>query len=168
MSVDSILNGVTIWYDSLGNKYGEQVYSNGKLNGTTKSFYKNGQLAEEKEYLNDKIVKEKEYDTDGTLLYLNPIDLKTVGKMKVIIGNGQKSYFTKNKIEDVSVQADGVPILNQITNVIGASIRGVGNYKFKITPNNNAKKVNIILIAKNHIDTALLEVPIDSVEIQVK
>ena len=65
MSADSILNGLTTWFDSLGTKVGEQLYLNGKLNGLTKSFYGNGQIAKETEYLNDSIVKEKEFDLNN-------------------------------------------------------------------------------------------------------
>ena len=167
MSTDSILNGLTIWFDSSGTETGERFYLNGKLNGLTKSFYENGQMANETEYSNDSIVKEKEFDIDGTFLYQYPIETKDVGAIKVIIANNNRNYFIKNTEDTVRMFAENLPLTNKVITVRNAKIRGIGFDKYIITPFNKAKSVKIIFQLKKdrNVDTLI---PIDSTAIEIK
>jgi hypothetical protein len=167
MSADSILNGLTIWFDSLGTKFGEQLYSNGKLNGLTKSFYDNGQVAKETEYLNDSIVKEKEFNIDGTFLYQYPIDPKDIGATKVIIANNSRNYFRKNTADTVEVSVENLPLTNKIVSVKNAKFRAIGKDKYILTPLDKAHTVKIVIQLKKHKDDETYA-PIDSTEIEIK
>ena len=167
MSADSILNGLTTWFDSLGTKFGEELYSNGKLNGLTKSFYENGHVAKEAEYLNDSIVKEKEFNIDGTFLYQYPIDTKDIGATKVIIANNSRNYFRKNTADTVEVSVENLPLTNKIISVKNAKFRTIGKDKYILTPLDKAHTVKIIIQLKKHKDDETYT-PIDSTEIEIK
>ncbi len=169
MTVDSVLDGLTLWYDSLGTKYSEQIYSNGKLTGTSKSYYKNGLLAKETEYLDNKIIKEKEYHTDGTLTYQNPIDVKDIGKIHVIIANNTRQAFRKNQADTVMLFADNLPLTNKGISVRNAKIVQYDKDEYILTPLNNSKYVTIIFLLKkgNDIGNQNFE-PIDSTYIEIE
>ena len=167
MSADSILNGLTTWFDSLGTKVGEQLYLNGKLNGLTKSFYENGQVAKETEYLNDSIVKEKEFNIDGSFLYQYPMDTKDIGATKVIIANNSRNYFRKNTADTVEVSVENLPLTNKIVSVKNAKFRTIGKDKYILTPLDKAHTVKIIIQLKKHKDDETYT-PIDSTEIEIK
>jgi hypothetical protein len=167
MTADSILNGLTIWYDSLGRKYGEQIYSKGKLTGVTKSYYENGQIAKEIEYLDDKIIKEKEYNIDGAFLYQNPIDIKDIGAIKVIIGNNSRNYFLKNTTDTVKMYADNLPLTNKIISVKNAKFKPIGKDNYVLTPLDKSNSVKIIFQLKKHKDDETY-FPIDSTTIEIK
>jgi len=167
MSADSLLNGLTTWFDSLGTKIGEQLYLNDKLNGLTKSFYENGQIAKETEYLNDSIVKEKEYNIDGTFLYQYPIYKKDIGATKVIIANNTRNYFRKNTADTVEVFVENLPLTNKIVSVKNAKFRPIGKDKYILTPMEKSHLVKIIIQLKKHKDDETYT-PIDSTEIEIK
>ena len=167
MSADSTLNGLTILFDSLGTKFGEQLYSNGKLNGLTKSFYENGQISKETEYLNDLIIKEKEFNIDGTFLYQYPIDTKDIGATKVIIDNNSRNYFRKNTDDTVEVFVENLPLTNKIVSVKNAKFRTIGKDKYILTPLDKSHKVKIVIQLKKHKDDETYT-PIDSTEIEIK
>jgi hypothetical protein len=167
MSADSILNGLTIWFDSLGTKFGEQLYSNGKLNGLTKSFYDNGQVAKETEYLNDSIVKEKEFNIDGSFLYQYPIDTKDIGATKIVIANNSRNYFRKNTADTVEIFAANLPLTNKIVQTRNARLRPIGKDKYILTPMDKSHLVKIIIQLKKHKDDETYT-PIDSTEIEIK
>lgn len=167
MSSDSILNGLTTWFDSTGAKIGEQLYLNGKLNGLTKSFYGNGQIAKETEYSNDSVVKEKEFNIDGTFLYQFPIDKKDIGATKVIIANNTRNYFRKNTADTVEVFAKNLPMTNKIISVKNAKFRAIGKDKYILTPLDKSHSVKIIIQLKKHKDDETYT-PIDSTEIEIK
>jgi hypothetical protein len=166
MSADSILNGLTTWFDSLGTKVGEQLYLNGKLNGLTKSFYENGQLAAETEYLNDSIVKEKQF-TDGVLFYQYPIDKKDIGAIKIVIANNSRNYFHKNTADTVEIYAANLPLTNKIVQTRNARLRPIGKDKYILTPMDKSHLVKIIIQLKKHKDDETYT-PIDSTEIEIK
>lgn len=168
MSADSILNGLTTWFDSLGTKTGEQLYLNGMLNGLTKSFYDNGQIAKEIEYSNDSIIKEKEFNIDGTFLYQYPIDRKDIGATKVIIANNARNYFLKNTADTVEVFVENMPLTNKIISVKNVSkFRSIGKDKYILTPLAKSQTVKIIVQLKKHKDDETCT-PIDSTEIEIK
>jgi hypothetical protein len=166
MSADSILNGLTTWFDSLGTKVGEQLYLNGKLNGLTKSFYENGQLAAETEYLNDSIVKEKQF-TDGVLFYQYPIDKIDIGAIKIVIANNSRNYFRKNTADTVEIYAANLPLTNKIVQTRNARLRPIGKDKYILTPMDKSHLVKIIIQLKKHKDDETYT-PIDSTEIEIK
>lgn len=167
MTPDSVLDGMTEWYDSLGRKYGEQMYLKGKLNGVTKSFYDNGQLAKLTEYSNDKITKEKEYNVDGTFLYQYPIEVKEVGPIKVTIANNSRNYFIKNKPDTVQLSADNLPLTNKIISTKNAKLRAIGGDKYILTPLDKSNSVKIIFQLKKHKDDETYQT-IDSTTIEIK
>jgi hypothetical protein len=167
MSADSILNGLTTWFDSLGTKVGEQLYLNGKLNGLTKSFYGNGQIAKETEYLNDSIVKEKEFNIDGSFLYQYPIDTKDIGATKIVIANNSRNYFRKNTADTVEIFAANLPLTNKIVQTRNARLRPIGKDKYILTPMDKSHLVKIIIQLKKHKDDETYT-PIDSTEIEIK
>ena len=167
MTADSTLDGLTIWYDSLGRKYGEQVYSKGKLTGLAKSFYDDGVLAKETEYLNDKIVKEKEFNVDGTFLYQYPVTVKDIGAIHVIIGDNSRNYLRKNIADTVKIFADNLPLTNKIISVKNAKLKGIGIDKYILTPLDKSNSVKIIFQLKKHKDDKTYE-PIDSTTIEIK
>lgn len=167
MTSDSLLNGLTIWYDSVGRKYGEQNYLKSKLNGLTKAFYENGQLAKETEYLNDSILKEKEYNLDGTMIYEYPIKINEIGKIKVIIANNDRYFFIKNTADTVQVAANNLPQINKIISVKNAKFNAIGNDKYILTPLNKNKFVKIILQLKKHKND-LRYINLDSTDIEIK
>ena len=167
MSADSVLNGLTTWFDSLGTKISEQQYLNGKLNGLTKSFYENGQVAKETEYLNDSIVKEKEYNIDGAFLYQYPIDKKDIGATKVIIANNSRNYFRKNAADTIEVLVENLPLINKAVSVKNATLRPISKDKYILTPLAKSHSVKIIIQLKKHKDDETYT-PIDSTEIEVK
>lgn len=167
MTSDSILNGLTIWYDSIGRKYGEQNYLQSKLNGLTKTFYENGQLAKETAYLNDSIIKEKEYNLDGTLIYEYPIKINEIGKIKVIIANNVRHYFIKNTADTIQIASNNLPQINKIISVKNAKFKAIGNDKYILTPLDKNKFVKIILQLKKHKND-LRYINLDSTEIEIK
>ena len=167
MSADSILNGLTTWFDSLGTKVGEQLYLNGKLNGLTKSFYGNGQIAKETEYVNDSIVKEKEFNIDGSFLYQYPIDTKDIGATKIVIANNSRNYFRKNTADTVEIYAANLPLTNKIVQTRNARLRAIGKDKYILTPMDKSHLVKIIIQLKRHKDDETYT-PIDSTEIEIK
>ena len=167
MSADSILNGLTTWFDSLGTKVGEQLYLNGKLNGLTKSFYGNGQIAKETEYVNDSIVKEKEFNIDGSFLYQYPIDKKDIGATKIVIANNSRNYFRKNTADTVEIYAANLPLTNKIVQTRNARLRAIGKDKYILTPMDKSHLVKIIIQLKRHKDDETYTT-IDSTEIEIK
>jgi antitoxin component YwqK of YwqJK toxin-antitoxin module len=167
MTSDSVLNGLTIWYDSLGRKNSEQTYFNGKLTGVTKSFYENGQIAKEIEYNDGKITEEKDYNVDCTFIYQNPIDIKDVGEIKVIIGNNSRNYFRKNTADTVKMFADNLPLTNKIISVKNAKLKAIGNDNYILTPLDGTNSVKIIFQLKKHKDDEIY-FPIDSTTIEIK
>jgi len=167
MSADSILNGLTTWFDSLGTKVGEQLYLNGKLNGLTKSFYGNGQIAKETEYVNDSIVKEKEFNIDGSFLYQYPIDKKDIGATKIVIANNSRNYFRKNTADTVEIYAANLPLTNKIVQTRNARLRAIGKDKYILTPLDKSHLVKIIIQLKRHKDDETYTT-IDSTEIEIK
>jgi hypothetical protein len=171
MTVDSVLNGLTVWYDSAGVKSSEVNYLNGKLNGICKLFFENGNLLGEKEFKNDSLIKEKYYYSDGRLKLINPIDVSKLGKMKVIIANGERNYLIKNKKEKVTIKDDGLPGANQEVIVKNAmSIKHLENdCEYEITQKkNNVSKVRILLKANWYLNSIKYDAPVDSLEIEVK
>lgn len=161
---DSLLNGKTIWYDSLGKIYLEENYLNGVLSGISKEYYINGFVAIENEYFKGKIINTKEYSESGHLRFQNPIDLNKIGPLKIVIDHGSRDFLIKNQDDYVEFTAKNLPSGNQTISAFNAHLRKKHS-GWIIKPLNNSNQVKVYLgYRKDYnskekiIDSAIIEI----------
>jgi len=161
---DSLLNGKTRWYDSLGKIYLEENYLNGVLSGISKEYHKNGSVAIENEYLKGKIISTKEYSENGYLRFQKPIDLNKIEPLKIVINDGSRDFLIKNQEDTIEFIAKNLPSGNQTISTKNAHLRKTYS-GWIIKPLNNSNKVKVYLgYRKDYnskekiIDSAIIEI----------
>lgn len=166
IDIDSLLNGKTTWYDSLGKIYLEENYLKGELSGISKEYYTNGIVRIEKEYFKGKIICTKEFSESGLLRFQNPIDLKDVGPLKIVIKGGSRNYLIKDQEDTIEFISKNLPSGNQTISTNNAYLtKKVGN-GWIIKPNNKSNKVKVYLGYRK--DYSSKEKIIDSAIIEIK
>jgi hypothetical protein len=106
-----------------------------------------------------KIIVEKEY--------ARPIELKDIGPINVIIGNGSRKFFLKNKIDTVTMFAKNLPFANKVIILQNAHIKGFVGDKYIVTPLDKGRSVKIVFKLKRYPEDKV-SIPIDSIEIAIK
>jgi hypothetical protein len=164
IDIDSVLNGKTVWYDSLGKIYLEEYYLKGVLSGISKEYYNNGIVSIENKYYKGKVICTKEYSEKGTLIFQNPIDIKKIGPLKIIINDGERDYLIKNQEDKIEFKAENLPSINQSISAYNAYLSMTQN-GWIVTPKNKSNKVHFYLGFRQDrnnnwkiIDSAVIEI----------
>jgi antitoxin component YwqK of YwqJK toxin-antitoxin module len=165
IDIDSVLNGKTVWYDSLGKIYLEEYYLKGVLSGISKEYYNNGIVSIENKYYKGKVICTKEYSEKGTLIFQNPIDIKKIGPLKIIINDGERDYLIKNQEDKIEFKAENLPSGNQTISSYNATLRMTQN-GWITTPSKRFNKVYFYLGYRKDYDSK--EKIIDSAIVEIK
>ncbi len=172
MKIDSVLDGLSVWYDSLGRKTGEQNYKAGVKNGIGKTYNEKGHIIEEMEYLKGKEISYKLFSShDGILILQRPIDKSSIGKMQVLFSaDTSRKYFIRNIDDTIIFNVKNLPVCNRAIKTVGAKLRPADspNGRYIIYDiKKQAKNIKIILSLDRQNGSHNDEL-VDSISIPVK
>jgi len=167
---DSVKDGLTTFYDSLGKIDSTENYQNGILNGI-KTFYG---LDRKIEYyfITGALYSLKVFDTLGNLKYQSPVDPTLVKKPYVKLQSG-RSYLPKDALDTIVIITKGIPPYNRVIGFMGATQTKISDSSFSIVSSSKMlrkyKFMTIIISYTNDIEDELAKpVFVDSAFIPIK
>ena len=167
---DSVKDGLTIFYDSLGKIDSTENYLIGKLN--SKTFYGLDRKIEY-HFQDDTLYSLKLFDTLGKLNYQSPIDPTLVKKPYVKLLSG-RSYLPKDVIDTIVIITKGIPPYNRVISFIGTTTQTkISDSSFIISSSSKMirkyKFITVIISYINDIEDELKKpVIVDSTFILLK
>lgn len=170
LNADSLKNGKSFYFDNEGDLDSTITFLNGKRSGLKSKFFGINGVYTYK-YINDTLVEERNYDTLNKLIYIAPLNVKSLPKTAFSLLSNL-AYLDKMKGDTILLLTPGLPAFNRGLNIIGATFRNLKEenlYEIRTTKQIDSLRKVIILVkiyqrwtnetqAPTRIDTLIIPV----------